>query len=381
MGVLRLSLALAVVAGHSWQTLGSALVNPALAVSIFYVISGFYMALVLDRAYPATPRGTLLFWSNRLLRLLPSYWTVVVLCGVVVAVLVVPGDRALIETVQSNILWASPDRLSKLQPGTVGLIAFANVGIFVQDVLLFARVAADGTLAFVPTLVTGDQAAYRYVAIPQAWSLAVELEFYLVAPFLLRQRAWVIALVLLASLALRVLLARAGLADDPWTYRFFPTALAFFLAGSLCYRWLDTAHRVHRNVKIGGLIVAAGLVVLNGYLGEGLDRLMPARGYVVSGACALIAVIVALAPVFTLTARSRFDSLLGDLSYPLYIVHILVLQICLMLASVYPARMGWFATPGNPYLVALSLLMALVLTQVVDRPISFVRSRRKRTVR
>jgi len=48
-----------------------------IAVQSFYVISGFYMALVLNEKYG--PGSYWLFVSNRLLRLWPAYFVVLVL--------------------------------------------------------------------------------------------------------------------------------------------------------------------------------------------------------------------------------------------------------------------------------------------------------------
>ena len=49
-----------------------------IAVQSFYIISGFYMALVLDGKY----RRTGLFYSNRLLRLAPAYFTMMAIAAV-----------------------------------------------------------------------------------------------------------------------------------------------------------------------------------------------------------------------------------------------------------------------------------------------------------
>jgi len=43
------------------------------AVQAFYVISGFYMALVLDRTYAGSGRNPIPFWIARYLRLAPLY--------------------------------------------------------------------------------------------------------------------------------------------------------------------------------------------------------------------------------------------------------------------------------------------------------------------
>ena len=60
MGTIRLLLALAVLLMmHSTPLLGIRMINGAWAVQAFYVISGFYMALVLNEKYP---RGRTRLW-------------------------------------------------------------------------------------------------------------------------------------------------------------------------------------------------------------------------------------------------------------------------------------------------------------------------------
>jgi peptidoglycan/LPS O-acetylase OafA/YrhL len=74
MGSLRLILALSVFLAHTGSLFGVFLVGPSVAVQSFFLISGFYMALVLNEKYKGSG-SYYLFITNRLLRLLP-YWVV-----------------------------------------------------------------------------------------------------------------------------------------------------------------------------------------------------------------------------------------------------------------------------------------------------------------
>ncbi|HAA92439.1 MAG TPA: hypothetical protein DCE33_08330 [Rhodospirillaceae bacterium] len=81
MGILRLMLALAVLIGHSGGLHGlrmddgisAILPSGQVAVQSFYMISGFYMSLVLSSTYQG-PAGTWCFWLSRYLRLAPIYF-------------------------------------------------------------------------------------------------------------------------------------------------------------------------------------------------------------------------------------------------------------------------------------------------------------------
>lgn len=55
MGIIRLLLAAAVVLGHSSPIFGQTLGGGVLAVNCFFVISGFYMAMVLQKKYLRLP--------------------------------------------------------------------------------------------------------------------------------------------------------------------------------------------------------------------------------------------------------------------------------------------------------------------------------------
>ena len=74
MGILRLFLALCVAFGHFGMPLGFP--TSDIAVQSFFVISGFYMALVLNEKYG--PGSYWLFISNRLLRLWPTYLVILI---------------------------------------------------------------------------------------------------------------------------------------------------------------------------------------------------------------------------------------------------------------------------------------------------------------
>jgi peptidoglycan/LPS O-acetylase OafA/YrhL len=68
-------LACSVVLGHSGG--GSIFTGPASAVQTFYIISGFYIALILQRT--SAYKSKMAFYSNRYLRLFPVYIVIAVL--------------------------------------------------------------------------------------------------------------------------------------------------------------------------------------------------------------------------------------------------------------------------------------------------------------
>src|SRR5713226_5516703 len=84
MGILRLLFALSVLISHSRQFFGYNIANPTIAVFSFFIISGFYMGLVLDKKYGV--RSKFLFLSNRFLRIYPLYWLTLLIAFVLILV-------------------------------------------------------------------------------------------------------------------------------------------------------------------------------------------------------------------------------------------------------------------------------------------------------
>lgn len=277
------------------------------------------MSLVLNGKYVAT--GYWIFISNRLLRLYPAY------------VVVMFATIALIPA-----RWPPVNSFGSLY------FAISQATIFGQDAEMFLTIR-NSALAFTSNFNLTSQNLFEYAPIPQAWTLGVELWFYLFAPFVLKKSIRTIVVVLLCSLALRVILQFAfGFAGDPWSYRFFPSEMALFMLGAV-------AHRASLKT-LGSLAVAVAAVLL-------LNR---PNGVGRIASVAFLAVTATSIPwLFARTKEIKFDRFLGELSYPVYLVHILVL----------------LAIPNNPALammVAIGSSIAIFL--FVDRPIDEWRQRR-----
>src|SRR5437879_528040 len=76
MGAIRLLLALSLVASHCGSFFGLRLIDDETAVEAFFIISGFYMSLILNEKYVGSNSSYQLFISNRFIRLFPLYWIV-----------------------------------------------------------------------------------------------------------------------------------------------------------------------------------------------------------------------------------------------------------------------------------------------------------------
>ena len=104
--------------------------------------------------------------------------------------------------------------------------------------------------------------------VPQAWSLSVEIAFYIIAPFLVLRSWWLLGLLLLASFGLRVVLYHRGYDFDPWSYRFFPNELAIFLLGGFSYSLYAKlkSKNVRKFVSTESVVILLSFVIAYPYL-------------------------------------------------------------------------------------------------------------------
>lgn len=194
MGLLRYLLASLVLASHLGHTVFGG-INPGVsAVVVFYMLAG-HVVTGLWQKWHQQPGALARFYADRLWRILPQYY---VACAAA-ALLWWAGA-------QSPFLAAQPNALHWL-----------------------------AQLAVVPLsyyMVTG---ADNFVLLPPAWSLGVELQFYLLAPFLVLLRVRLLALAMAASLAVFTAAQLQWLHPDHFGYRLLPGVLFLFLAGA-CLR-------------------------------------------------------------------------------------------------------------------------------------------------
>lgn len=311
MGLVRFLLAAAVVINHTGPLYGLVMTDAYMAIKVFFIISGFYMALILTEKYSG-PGQTRLFYSNRFLRLFPLYWVVLFLSLCVSLVFKFGLHTAL-------LLGPWQTWLDKLSPATAAVLATANLTIFGQDILFFSHVTEAGGLTLSADALYRATPAWFFLLIPQAWTVSLELVFYAVAPWLVRQKTGLLAALAGASFALRALVYWADLPFDPWKQRFFPVECGFFLLGILAYR-LYAALRpvaIPRATlwQVAGLYLAAilGYQFLPGFMGKEL--------YLYA------ATVLSIPFLFRLTRKMAFDRAIGELSYPIYITHWTVIMV------------------------------------------------------
>lgn len=337
MGLLRLILALSVITAHLPGMFVIRGTVGDVSVQAFYMISGFYIAMILNGKYA----NNVEFWRNRLLRLFPAYLVVLAL-SLLVKLVTSPGLGA----------WLTP--ASGMSPLSWLYLVISNLIMVGQDWIFFIH----GGGSFVSLMV-----------VPQAWSLGIEITFYAVAPFLLRPfRPKLIAGLVLATIVARLLFAHFGKMNDPWSYRFFPFEIGTFLIGSLAWALYEgmKSHMERLPEIVGTILTMITLGFAVSYYALPVDPLAKRLLF-------LLILFLSLPMVFSLTKDIKLDKVIGELSYPVYLCHILVIDILAhlwntkamtqwqmagaMLASVVTAGLIWFLIerPSERYRHALTV--------------------------
>ncbi|MBV9521058.1 MAG: acyltransferase [Hyphomicrobiales bacterium] len=323
MGFIRIFLALSVVVWHLWGHALPFTVNGYDSVLLFFIISGFYMSMVLNGKYLNSSIAK--FYAARLLRIYPLY---------------------LIILIAAVGFWDAIGKPLLPVPSTTRELLFVT----------FINITTFG----IPSV-----SDWNFVANGPAWTLGLELQFYLVAPFILTRKPWVCVLVLLGLIAWRLSLRDRGF---DWLYTSAQANACFFMLGAVGHR-------------IGTLIVDAPK---RNILGWAAVAMLPIAGFF----CGLPVVkhmdrpelwffyltfAAAMPFIFSISMSSRFDRFLGDLCFPIYIVHVpLIVVLTHFGGTIFRYLPSEFSRQIELMIIVLA---ATALHLIVERPIEKIRQR------
>jgi peptidoglycan/LPS O-acetylase OafA/YrhL len=361
MGLLRFLLALAVAGGHTASMFGfgaSWILPGSRAVQIFYMISGFLMALILNGKYGDTPRGNWIFYTNRAVKIYVPYFAILAATIAVCLISKLISGNALLLNV-----WFS--EAGNMTLSTWAFALFTNVFIVGQEwgYLLIYRA---GSLFFDLQAFGKPPIAAQFTIIAPAWTLSIELMFYMLAPFILRRHVLLIAALALASHYIRFEAYHLGYYSEATNYRFFPFELSLFLYGAICFR----LGRLLPRINAGWSTASTAVTVLT-------IAFLPR--YFLEHQFQLYAITGALLPaLFDFGRRNNWDRSLGDLSYPLYLVHWPVSAIAaVIVGSLQPNSIGTVAV--YPILmVIIAVAVSVLINRYLVLPIDAWRQERIR---
>lgn len=303
MGSIRTFLALVVVLTHSYGDF--VFIGGQNAVRLFYVISGFLISYVLTevRSYPSVRT----FYVNRILRIYPIYFVVAL---ITLAAYFAMSYRPFLAA------------YAELPREATVLVSLSNGLLVGQDWLMFTAIKG-GAFVFSTNFWNSEVLIYKAFLVPQAWTLGVELTFYLLAPFVVVSKPKLFVALAL-SLLIRLALLRSGLGwNDPWNYRFFPSELCLFLTGALSQQYLLP---IWKGLPADALRQSAPVVVL-AFIVLCMSFAWLPLSYNLKN-LALFGLFALIIPAtFLFQASTRWDRAIGELSYPIYICHMLVLVL------------------------------------------------------
>lgn len=352
MGIIRFILSCAVVLSHTSTLMGYSPVAGNLAVQCFYIISGFYIAMILTEKYngPGMIYG---FYSNRVLKLYPVYWLNLILLLIWNLF------------VFSHHYPSTFDFYTKYaHPGfwAMSYFVLSNLLIVGLDWAFFLGIHSNGTLFFTANFNDTKPCVYNYAFNGVGWTIGLELMFYLIAPWLNKRSVFLLIALFGGSLFLRFYLS-GHLSDGPqWSYMFFPTQLMLFITGMISYRIYARYIREKVSKKLQYLCYILLLGTIMVYY-----QIFSESYY--KQAVLFLSVATCMPFAFELTRKSRMDRFLGNLSYYIYISQTLVVRL------VDIKKFPKLIDKGFTALI-LVILAAVLINRFIGEPLERYRAQR-----
>jgi len=328
-GILRLSFALMVVAGK----FTCVEVIPGIGVWGFFLLSGFLMTLILNEKYSFRKEGLKKFFISRVLRLFPCYYAVMFLT-IFLYVFVVGYD------------WT---KIGECFFGTYRDVT-ANFLIFSNTIFGIGR--AD-------------------VIVPISWAVDVEMLMY-IASVIFIARSPKCALYSLASTVVLFpilwIVAKNYIASGQTAlagnllYSFLPAALLPYSLGSVIYHYRDRLFFKFSKIR------ASCLLLILICIGLFIPKFSVTVAFLAS-----LPITALLVLMLYRAKRSKFDDLMGDLTYPIYLL-IGTINTVLLQTSFFnsPSLLGssnYYSPLGVCLATLILLFIAFAILFFVEKPI------------
>ncbi len=325
------------------------------SVPAFFIISGFYMSLILTTKYKGRDR-IWLFYTNRALRLYPMYWALLLVCVALAFLRFDSWPLAQIIAAAKNPLLLAIDGTTPSWWAAIPNLAFVGADVLRVFMVDLQAMALEPWLRGVAED-AAHRGAYQYLIAPPIWSLGVEVIFYVLAPLIAALSVRNLLGVLLGFCALHWAVYYWTLADQlAWYHLLTPYNACYFVTGMVAHRVWPRFERLLSNVTQRVLISVPFIL-------WACWQIIPSSIWTSWLVWLLFA--SALPCLFQATKHSRLDAALSTYSYPVYLCHILF---------------AWPMTNlGNWAGIAafiLSVGVSWVLIRLVDAPVEAWRQRR-----
>ena len=310
MGLFRFLLAILVLISHTAFRFENFNVG-VFAVVSFLIISGFVMQLLVTKHY-GTPDKLPMFYLDRIGRIFPQY-----------------------------IFYLSI---------TIVLVSHHWIRYgFVEQCDAYGAALNVLTLPLSLAQLIGLQCQY----LPQAWSLGLELSFYLVVPFLIYFPRIAIAAALL-SLSIFIAALARHFNFETYAYRTLPGTLFIFMVG------MSFASR-SRYVKVFPILVWLASAAMMAVIWSS-----PELGTQPYSKEILAGMLIGIPVIAVLKGRdsTRLDQLFGNLSYGIFLDHVLFINVLhRLLGFTFSSSQQLFV------LIDISIIASYATYRLIERPV------------
>jgi len=283
-----------------------------LCVYVFFVISGFYMALILTQRYDAKAHLKM-FYLNRFLRIYPTYWFVLALaiCYYCVCNYITSGKTP------EPVLFAISLHVNIWQTAAMW---FANITLFGHDLMHCFHWSPVSGFSFLAYQATNHPSGVFWLGdatwISPAWSLGVEVVFYCMVPFIYdKSKAFLVSFAGVSIFSFWYL--NQYTVGGAYFVGF--SSIWMFVLGIFGFRFYQWAKPLFQKITCKPLQAfvysspIAWVVLFPSIFKSDLNLVV----VILVGA-------LSVPLLFFISERSSIDRLIGNLSYPLYISHELV---------------------------------------------------------
>lgn len=336
-GTYRTFLAMMVV----FQHLGKMNSTGAYAVFGFYILSGYLMTFIMQNNYGYRLSGISKYATNRFLRIYPIYWVSLVFS--VILILLVG------ETFSSGY--------------NVSLYYPQNITEAVRNILPLFSFRGD-----YPKL------------IPQAWTLTVEIFFYILIGLGLSKNKRLVSYWLAISLIYHLI---AIFMEFGWEKRYFtiPAASLPFATGAFIYHFkyliLTNISSISGKAEEHLPFILIYALILNWYAGLESGHVHGIFFYTNYILCSLMIVVLSERKTLPFITK-KIDQRIGNYSYPIYLIHMqvgLVVSFFLGITGVECNKEYILITFLS---IPLIFIIAWMFIVVIEQPINLIRARVKR---
>lgn len=271
-GFFRVLLATTVIVGHITEYMPF---GPP-AVDIFFMLSGYWVFVMFEKNYAKAKHPYRTFLISRWLRIMPIYYVISILTLLVIYF--IPGIFH-----------------RKIE-------MFTTSEQIIHDILLIGNNAQKIRL------------------IPPAWSLAIEMQFYLIAPLcIIAIKRMHPLLIIGLAIGLHGLLP---IIDDRFHFTVFPNLL-YFIVGMLIANYkpvVTKAMLITSLVLLGSVIIGYEAITIAGKM----VYLSPMQ---IAGSALVSLLSIPFVIVNLSMPSNKFDRHLGNLSYTIYLFHIIPVMV------------------------------------------------------